>query len=823
MARATMTAGSGRWQAIWLSALTMGTALLAAVPAPPVLAQAPAPIPAQSGPIRFDIPAQPLVEALIQFGRQAGLQVSANNAQVQSRHTNGVIGAMTREQALAVLLAGTGLGYRITGTMVAVEAQAAAPGAVQLDPVTVEGRRLPPPQAEIGRLPPEYAGGQVARGTKLGVLGNVDVGDAPFNVTGFTEKAIADRQARSLSDVLLSDPSVRTVFPKDSGIDQIYIRGFLSANEDVAFNGLFGIASSASNVLAVEGFERVEILKGAAALLYGMNPGGTTGGVINLVPKRAGDTDIMRVTPSYQSDSTLGGHVDVGRRFGQDQMFGVRVNALHRGGETAIDRYKQDTQLATAGFDVRGERARGAIDLGYQNQHNDSITRGIRLGANVPVPAPLASGSNYSQPWTFGDNENRFGMARGEYDLDPSLTAFGAIGFNQLQNEFLASFPTVTNAATGAMSETAPFHSRTHTDTWSGEVGLRGDFEIDGITHRPVLSGTRISQETGLAREAFGPLASNLYNPIFRPRPSLSDLPRKPPKTAETELTSVVLADTVGFLQDRIQVTFGARHQSVLADSFNAATGARTAHYDETAVTPAVALVVKPARGLSVYANYMEALSQGPTAPIGTVNAGEIFEPFKSKQYEAGVKYDFGQYMLTASLFQIARPSGATDPSTNTFGLIGEQRNRGLELGVFGEPVEGVRFLGGVTYLDGRLTRTATGVGEGNKAPGVPEIQLNFGAEWDVPGLRGVTLAGHVIHTAKQYFDVDNARSIPDWTRLDLGARYRFGAPVPITIRFNVENVTDNEYWASSVGTFGTGELSAGAPRTFLLSTTFDF
>ncbi|MCW5620566.1 MAG: TonB-dependent receptor [Burkholderiales bacterium] len=776
--------------------------------------------------VPIDIPGQPLAQALNQWAQQTRLEFIVDPALVAGKSAPAVSGSMTPQQALERLLAGSGLEATVDGSTMVIKPPPPATGSEQeltevkvVSEVEVHARY----QSASHELPPEYAGGQVARGGRLGVLGNIDVMDAPFNITSYTDKVITDQQARSLSDVLLNDPSVRSVFPKDSGIDQIYVRGFLSANEDVAYNGLFGIASSASNVLAVEGFERVEILKGASALLYGMNLGGTTGGIINLVPKRAGDIDITRFTASYLSDSTLGGHVDIGRRFGADRMLGVRINGLYRNGDAAIDRYEQETQFVTIGFDARGDRARGSLDLGYQSQHHEDITRGIRLAANVAVPKPPEPGSNYSQPWTFGDNDNFFGMARGEFDLHSTTTAFASIGFNQLRNEFLASFPTLTNASTGAMNETAPFHSRTFTDTWSGELGLRGQFETGTFTHRPVLSGNHIHQKTGLAREAFGLLASNLYDPIFHPKPTLTDFPSKPPKTGETELSSIVLADTIGVLEDQVQLTIGARYQIILVDSFNATTGVRTAHYNDSAVTPAVGLVVKPITNLSLYVNYIEALSQGPTAPLSATNAGEIFAPFKSKQYEIGAKYDLGRFALTASLFQISRPSGATDPATNTFSLIGEQRNRGVELSIFGEPLAHLRVLGGLTLLDGELTKTAGGVTDGNTAPGVPRVQLNLGAEWDLPGLRGLTLTGRIVHTSKQYFDPTNARSIPDWTRLDLGARYVFNAPTPVTIRFNVENVADKAYWASAVGTFGTGELSAGGLRTYLLSATVDF
>ncbi|MCH3797048.1 TonB-dependent siderophore receptor, partial [Campylobacter jejuni] len=83
--------------------------------------------------------------------------------------------------------------------------------------------------------------------------------------------------------------------------------------------------------------ERIEVLKGPGALLYGMTPGGSVGGVINLVPKRAGDTPLTRLTAKFSADSELGAHLDMGRRFGRDDAFGIRVNAAKSDGRTTLD------------------------------------------------------------------------------------------------------------------------------------------------------------------------------------------------------------------------------------------------------------------------------------------------------------------------------------------------------------------------------------------------------------------------------------------------------------------------------------------------------
>jgi iron complex outermembrane receptor protein len=172
------------------------------------------------------------------------------------------------------------------------------------------------------------------------------------------------------------------------------------------------------------------------------------------------------------------------------------------------------------------------------------------------------------------------------------------------------------------------------------------------------------------------------------------------------------------------------------------------------------------------------------------------------------------------SVFRIERPNTVTDPITRVYGLNGEQRNTGLEMNVFGEPVAGVRVLGGFMLLDAELTKTRGGINEGNTAIGVAKVNVNLGTEWDVGYVPGLTLTARAIHTGDQYIDEANTLEIPDWTRFDIGSRYAFKTHgKTVTLRANVENVFDKRYWstASSAG------LTFGTPRTALLSATLDF
>lgn len=815
----------GNRRTVLASALMVTAALASALAATPAWAQqaaASTPAIAQLQSERsFDIPAQPLTDALVAFGQQSGIQVTVDGTIARNVSSPAVRGTMTTEQALRRLLAGSGLTYTMSGSTVAIEkpGQRSGDGATMLGPITVHADRVPS-RAEIGNLPPPYAGGQVATGGKLGLLGNRDFMDTPFNQTSYTSKLIQDQQARALADVVENDPSVFVATRGAAqGAESFNIRGYAFNNADVAFNGLYGIAPTSNSYMTMEPIERVEILKGPSALLSGIAPNQSVGGGINLVPKRAGEKPLIEFMPSYASDGQLGGHVDVGRRFGQDNSFGVRVNGVYRNGDTAIDRQSQETQLLTAGVDYQGESIRLSGDFGYQFLRTDVTRRQVLLGAGVAVPDPPENSSNWHQAWEFYENENPFGMVRGEVDIAESITAYLAAGaaarYGLLRNR--SSF---LSDAQGTLTGNG-IATSIREETYTVEGGVRASFDTGFVRHAANVAYSFLSKETGVLSASFTGLPnSNLYNPVFVADPGLGGLPdpKDAPKDTQQKNSSLALADTLSILNETVQLTVGVRRQEVGSDRFNRITGVRTSSYNENAVTPAVGLIVKPVEHVSLYGNYIEGLQQGAVAPQTAANAGEIFPPAKTEQYEVGAKFDFGTVATTISAFQIAQPGSFTDPTTNVFSSGGEQRNRGLELAVFGEPIEGIRVIGGIAYIDAELTKTQGGVNQGKDAPGVPPYRATLSVEWDAPFVPGLTLSGRAIYTSSAYLNQANTLKVQPYTIVDLGARLSVDAyGIPIVVRANVLNVLDENYWVSL-----NGPLSLGSPRTFLLSASFN-
>ncbi len=666
----------------------------------------------------------------------------------------------------------------------------------------------------IGAPPAAYAGGQVASGERLGFLGNKSVFDTPFSVTTYTDKLIQDQQAKTTLDVLENDPSVRPVQPPFGFQDTIYVRGFLVYPRDFAFDGLYGITNVRRFLL--DGVEQVEVLHGPAAFLFGFPPSGSIGGVVNLIPKQAADDPLTRLTTSYISSGYLAESFDLGRRFGENNAFGLRVSGSYGDGGTSIGEQAQQLGSIAVSLDWRGKDVRISSNFGYQHQYLTEPSEAFSVvpGVNIPVAPDLSNRAQ--QSWERALLEHAYATTRVEYDIAPNLTAFAAAGLSRGYERFLVNFVQTFTSANGNMFVT-PVYLTTVIDQKTAEAGLRAKFETGPIQHRVSLVATGFWEIQNSDFAFLNGYSSNVYDPAPVPQPALPGTLGK--LIVPEQSKGIAAVDTLSILNDRVQLTLGER----LLTLSTSESGALPMPLSEgTAATPLAAILIKPWKPLSLYASYAEGFGFGPTAPIGSANYGAVFPPIVTKQLETGAKLDFGNFGATLTFFQITQPSTFTDPTTNIFSVSGEQQNKGIEFNVFGTLTESVRLLGGISLLDGVLTKTAGGIDNGKMAPGVPHVQLNLGAEYDLPfSAKGFTLTGRVIYTSAQFYDEGNTQSIPGWTRLDLGVRYRWIGEDgnPATVRFNVENVTGENYWAST----GAGQLTLGMPRTYKLSLSKDF
>jgi iron complex outermembrane receptor protein len=802
-----------------MGALLAGAALVLAIGGVSATAQA-----QQQATRAFNIRPQSLPAALTIFGQQSGLQVSVNADSVRGLKSPGASGTMSAQDALDDLLGETGLTFRFTSPTTVViskreavtdEAPDSTDGSTRLEPIVVQGEAM-----RNWISPPSYAGGQVATGARVGLLGNLNVMDTPFNQTSYTSKRIQDTQSATVAEALQDNPSVRTLVngDKSSYFEQLAIRGFKISSYNYLFGGLPGILPY--NSTASELADRVEVLMGPSTLINGMPSDGAVGGTVNIAPKRADDTPLTELNTFYRSNGTIGEHVDFGRRYGENKEFGIRFNGVYGAGDTNITDQDKRSTLATLGLDYQGERFRLSADLGYQSNRTDNATiSDFYLADGVPIPPALNGSKQAVSPWSYSDTEGRFGVVRGEFDPIDDLTLYAALGISEsdFSTNTLVSH-TILDTAGDFLA--MPYRVDSAIRRTAAQAGLRWHFDTDVMTHRFALQYDRTTEnaDVGLAIGS-APIFSNLDNLSNIPDPGLAAVPKG--KQSEGVYSGVSAIYSMEIFDGRLILMGGLRQQYIENQNYDVFTHAVGSKYSDHALSPMAAISVKPWENVTLYANYTQGLTPGTVVPPGYANVGVALPAFETTQAEASVKVDWGSFTTTLSVFEITQPSDVVDIATNTLAYDGEQRNRGVELNFFGELTGSVRVLGGLMLLDPRLTKTQGGVNDGKVAVASSRFQANVGAEWDTPFLPGLSLNGRLTYTGPQYLDLlEPRRIIPSWTRVDVGARYTIDRDngEPITIRFNVDNLFDAEYWTSRAY-----DLMAGEPRTFKLSTSFRF
>lgn len=691
-------------------------------------------------------------------------------------------------------------------------AQTAATETV-LPAITVSTKRVRPDD-----LPPAQAGGLTGSGARLGLLGNQDVMDTPFNITSYTAKLIEDQQAETVADVLSNDSSVHFTTSGSHAYENFRLRGFDVHSSDLAINGLYGLAPLGSSTL--EFVERVEVLKGPSAMFTGMAPSGGIGGTINLVPKRAGDAPMTRATLGYETESQFNVHLDVGRRFGEDKAFGVRVNGSYGDGDTALRGQDKKRHMVSAALDYRGPELNASLDL-YHTQ--------LSFDGGSPAMYGFASSTLAKAPdprvnvlkGAAGELQSKAVIAHAEYAFTGDIAAFASLGTRQHDYSGFINGTHAHSVQPDGSALVRGVAQRGYDDATSAELGARMRLSTAGVRHELVLQATRLALESGSLTNVTGMQSTNIYDPIT---PALPAVPSGPvPKSSETTLSGLALVDTLAFMEDMVRLTLGLRQQQVEQTGYSS-NGAVTSTYDEKALTPAVGLLLKPwGDGLSLYANYVQGLSQGDSvSDVNATNYGFVFKPYKTEQKEVGIKWLLGGFTNTASLFQIDKPTMmSTGPSTSpTYTDGAETRVRGIEWNTTGEVDPGLRVLGGIAYTKSKLTKTAGGVNQGNEVFGVPNWQGNLGLQWDTP-LPGLSLNGRVTATSKQYLNSANTYQIPSSWQLDLGTAYATQlVDRRLVLRLNVDNLFDRHYWS---GGFAESRATLAQGRVVRASVTMDF
>lgn len=693
----------------------------------------------------------------------------------------------------------------------------------------------------------------------LSLLGRANAFTAPITVVNYDEKRINNKQARTLTDAIAStDASVMAFGGETNTLTGLYFRGFQLDARQFSVNGLAGMYGTQGTADVHVG--SAQLIKGASTAVTGMDPEGAVSGALNIETKKASDEGNRKVGLAWFSDSRVQTTADIGQRFGENKQFGIRANAKLRHGDTPRDGYKEDDKEFALNADYRGEKLRVALDTVYAKRKTNggrARMQDIQNAAGKLYGAPDGK-TNLLPSWNWQNTVGQTHMLTFEYDTDHSFQITGGIGYNKARYYGTLISPTVCRTATATCNIANQYTTGTArlTDqyfrTLSMNLSARGEFYTGPVSHNWSTAFDRIIRQRATYRgTAAGRSSATIYPERGNIAGQLEAFKPDYPNTwensanldARIKVNSLALSDTLGFLDNSVRLTIGGRFQHVeYTDKKANETG------KSHRISPMLMAAWLPSPDLVVYGNYMQDLEP---ADIKTDDDGNttMAKPRVSRQFELGVRKNWGDVVTTLSLFQIKRP-GYWRGQTNANGRLtygnksdfakykakggaagdeqGTERNRGIEFNVYGNLLnKTLRPSFGLMYLRTDLKNypNSRDMLINGVQVASPRVIAKAGIEWDTPFVQGLTLNANVQYYGKSYQDTQKKYAFPSYTLVDVGARYakKFGERNTLTVSGAVENVFNKNYWQVQRGQYDRSFAVVGMPRTFWLKADYSF
>nr|WP_315234442.1 TonB-dependent siderophore receptor [uncultured Albidiferax sp.] len=658
------------------------------------------------------------------------------------------------------------------------------------------------------------AQGFVPNTVEAGSFRGSDIMDVPSTVNVVTREVLELQGAAGLYDALRNTAGVTRQQNGGETWDQLVIRGIGVENRtNYRLNGSVPVLNFSQ--IPMENKERVEVLKGASALYYGFT---SPAGIVNLVTKRASAQPVTSLGLVVDQYGKALASVDVGRRLGDEQQYGLRVNAA--GG--ALGSYLDGAgnggrSFASAAFDWRvTNRLSLKADLDYDHRKTtEQVGVALRTAVNgvITLPHPVDAKKLVGPNWSSFDADTRNAQLRADYTLSDNWALTVEAGQSHVERGrqlAIFSFANDAGVASGAGSIRGNIQNlEAQTDLLRAE--LFGSFATFGIQHGLALGATRTRfSQSPIYQQNYTIASQNLYNPLPITTVAFGAVPTTATTAAlDTQDTGLYALDQLQ-LSSQWQLMLGLRHSRYQSDQ-------GSAHYDASKTTPMAALVYKLSPAVSLYTSYANGLEQGDTAPTGTANVGERMAPGVSKQKELGMRWrTAGGTLLSTALFNISRPGYYTN-SSNVYTADGEQSYTGVELSTQGQLTPQLSWQTSAQWLDAEfrnINASYNGKSPENTAKQTGSVFLSY-ALASVPGL---SLNGGAYYTGRRPVNDLNQAWLGGVTLYSLGARYATRlAGYQTSWQLNVDNVADKEYWAA-----GGTRLAAGAPRTAKLTFKLD-
>lgn len=781
--------------------LLAGTVLSAVLPVAGVQAQEQSVVQARQH--AFDIPAQMLPDALTLFGRQSGMQVSADAGMVRNVASPGVSGTLSAEQALGRLLAGTGITYRLSGGTAMLE-KLPVDGALLLDPVNVEGATARTAEQSAREPVRGYVATRAASGTKS----DTPLVETPQSVSVVTRDQMEATKADSLAEALAYTPGVAVMPGSFSRMaDNFMVRGFNVAdgNSGMLRDGMKLQANVYAGAQEPYGLERVDVVRGAASVLYGqLSPGG----VVNAVTKRPTLTPLHEINLETGSYDRKQVSADFSDRLTEDGQFAYRLTMLKRDSDTFIDHFNDDKIYVAPALAWRpDDDTTVTVQASYQQ---------VKTRFSAPLPASgtlydTSTGARVGRGTFLGnpdfDHYENTTAAIGydvEHSFNPALKLRHAVRHVESSGDW--DYVQITAITGNTVSRRASIRDE-NSQVWTTDTSLEGKLTTGPVSHTLVGGVDYAWQE---------------YE-NYRYQPNLAATTLSGASSASVRYTS--LGTDRGFLTNGNQIGYYLQDQMKLDDRWVLLVGGRhdraeaetTAHStkskvtsDDSANTGRVGLVYLADNGLAPYGSYSQSFQPVYTASGQGSSSGTPFKPTTGEQVEFGLRYQppGSKTMLSAAVYRLVQQNVVTpDPSDSSYYVqTGEIRSDGVELEARSELEEGWNVIAAYSYTDARTTKSTTASEIGQQVATVPYNAFSLWSDYRLTalGLRGVTVGGGIKYTGSTRA-TSLTGTVPGYTVADAMVRYDLGTDAPDlegwTLALNAKNLFDKEYVYCSTST----------------------
>lgn len=628
--------------------------------------------------------------------------------------------------------------------------------------------------------------------------------DVPQSINVVTREQLDDQAHHSIADVLRYVPGT-TIGQGEGNRDQITLRG----QNTTADFFLDGVRDDVQYYRSLYNIERVEILKGPFALIFGR---GGSGGIINRVQKTpSADALAIGGAASVNTFGAWDVSADINTPISGNAAFRLNANYEsldnHRdffGGE----RYAFNPYLAV-------DLGQWKLGLSYEYVNDDRVTDRGAPSIATAAGQPNRPITGYRDTFFGVPGVNRAGLeahivkARLDGELTENLNWSTTLLYGDYDKYYTNVF--ANGAATGQTGTVAlsSYTDPTTRKNFIAQSNLVWDVNFGSVDNK-ILLGLEYGDQDSTNQRRNGTLSSstlNLANIVY-PTVTFGALVRD--TESDVQFFSAYAQDQISF-GEHVDLVVGLRYDRFeikgtdLIPTVAFPSGRPFARTDDK-VSPRVGLILKPRENISIYGSYSKSFlprSGDQFLTVSTVQEG--LKPEEFTNYEVGAKWDIRPDLnATLALFQLDRTNtGVPDPINPGAQFLTDTRTKGIELALTGRIMPSWQVSAGYTYQEAVRKRD-----ESVRLGQVPKHQFALWNRYDFNQWVGAGLG--VIHQSSQFAAIRTSATttrLPAFTRVD--AALFFNASEKIQLQLNVENLLDEEYFSDA---HNNNNITPGAP-----------